>query len=125
MQRPLLISLALAAGLIAPVTAQTPFVPPTPAAPGAPARPTTHVGGRVTAVTGSAITVAGRRGAPPTTFTLAPDARIHLVTPLQVSDLAVGNVVRVDGQVSDDGKTVDATSHRATRRSPPRPDQAG
>ena len=78
MKHPLLVSLALAAGLIAPVTAQTPVAPPTPTAP---ERPINHAGGRVMAVNGGAITVEGRRNAAPITFTLAPDVKVHLVRP--------------------------------------------
>ena len=125
MRHPLLVSLALAAGLIAPVAAQTPVVPPTTAAPTAPPHPINHVGGRITAVNGGAVTVEGRLTLPPVTFTLAPDAKIHLVTPLQVSDLAVGNFVRVDGQVGDDGKSVDARHIGLLAALPPAPAKPG
>ena len=57
MKHPLLVSLALAAGLTAPVLAQIPTAPPPPNAPTAPARPINRVGGQVTGVTGNAITV--------------------------------------------------------------------
>ena len=125
MKHPLLVSLALAAGLIAPVAAQTPAAPPMPAVTAAPARPINHVGGRITAVNGSAVTVEGRRNAPPITFTLAPNAKIHLVTPLQVTDLATGSFVRVDGQVSDDGKSVDARHIGLLSALPPAPAKPG
>jgi hypothetical protein len=68
--------------------------------------------GTIKAINGNAITLAGESG-PEVAITVAPNAKIAHVnpgskdlTPIQLSDLQVGDTVRVRGYASLDGKTL-------------------
>lgn len=119
MKLPLLASLALAAGLIVPAAAQTPAVPAAPATSTPIVTATnnaTRVNGRVTKVdpASNSVTIQPRRGQTPTTFTVAPGARITVVTPLKVSDLASGNIIRVYAQADIDTAATTVEAQRIT-----------
>lgn len=82
--------------------------------------PTPHIGpqhhpraqrvmGMVTAAANGSYTVTPRRNPTPITFTLSPNARITQTAPGTLADVQTSDGVRVDGTVSADGSSIDAT----------------